>query len=123
MTGNTVYVVTVQHKHGENVYVCSSQEKAELALDKYVQEWWGYEMDGVKPKDREQRIAAYFSHVANEDYTSETLTIDEDEGKETDRIGPCIVCKKQTPIHCECGDLICADCQSAHDLDHEEGDS
>ena len=58
--------MAIEHKHGMDSWVYSSQESARAALLEFVTEWW--ESDGPAggdaemPEDADARIDQYFHH-------------------------------------------------------------
>jgi hypothetical protein len=59
-----VYVLVIQHRHGEDMYVCRTERSARRRLDEYVREWWDHEMpDRQMPKGRSERIDEYFREM------------------------------------------------------------
>ena len=63
-----VQVLTVLHRHGENIYVCATEEVARKQLFGYVKENWGNEMPGGIPKREDSAIYDYFEQVQDETY-------------------------------------------------------
>jgi len=55
-----VYVLSITHKHGTNVYAFSSYEKAYQGLSQYVEAWWGNYADSDMPSGAEEKINQYF---------------------------------------------------------------
>ena len=65
-----VWVLVIDHKHGTDTYVFSTEEKAREHLDAYIFEWWDDD-DTVDPATltREERVERYFyDHPDNEWY-------------------------------------------------------
>lgn len=62
-----VYVTVYSHKHGEDVYVFDSAEKAERHREACAQEWWEHEMDKPMPEAEPPSVIAdmYFDALAN----------------------------------------------------------
>ena len=60
-----VHVLMIEHRHGSDVYVCRTEAIAHNHLDRYVREWWEYEMEGQPmPKDADQRWQQYFAEMS-----------------------------------------------------------
>jgi hypothetical protein len=65
----TVHVLTIEHRHGTDTFVCASELIAEECLDGYVRSWWDEEMgDTAMPTTAEERIVQYFEAMAEEQY-------------------------------------------------------
>jgi hypothetical protein len=63
----SVHVLTIEHKHGENVSVHRTAAGAQEKLHGYVIEWWEHEIsDEPMPEDAEEAIKAYFDQVDHE---------------------------------------------------------
>lgn len=65
----TVFIVTVEHKHGTDSWAHRTFEGAIASLAEYCREWWAGEDD--PPEDDEQCIKDYFEneqefHTINE---------------------------------------------------------
>ena len=59
-----VHVLVIEHRHGNDVYVCRAKRIADRKLDEYVRDWWGYEMGGEPmPEDPKKRLEQYFSEM------------------------------------------------------------
>jgi hypothetical protein len=71
----TVYVVTIEHRHGIDTYVCATNEGAWKQLHDYVKEWWESEaVPGEIPEHPPEAVRDYFDHVETEFYgLEETL--------------------------------------------------
>jgi hypothetical protein len=78
----TVWVLSIDHRHGTNVYVHETEPGAKDSLVDYVRENWedevgrGFsELDAEPPADDQEAIDAYFDEVADESYilTNEVL--------------------------------------------------
>ena len=78
----TVYVLNITHRHGHNVHVCASRQKAEKLLAAYCRDNW--EQEGV-PDDidglcQSEIFSTYFAHMGGEeDYTIEAASLEADE--------------------------------------------
>ncbi len=66
-----VHVLTIEHRHGVNVYVHASAYGAGVALLDFIDEWWNTEFDEdvEKPDDPDALVAAYFEGVESESYS------------------------------------------------------
>jgi hypothetical protein len=74
-----VYVLVIEHRHGDDLYVCRTQRSARTRLDEYVREWWDHEMpDRKMPKKRQERILEYFAEMSDRQ-EKEFYTISESE--------------------------------------------
>lgn len=71
----TVYVLVVNHRHGDNVYACSTKEKAYATLYAYVQRWWDYEEFGGDCPELNEAINTYFESV-DETWEIHELVVD-----------------------------------------------
>ena len=61
-----VHVLVVEHKYGDDIYVCRTRQIAHRELDKYVRAWWPNEMEGqAMPKDPARRVEEYFSEMGD----------------------------------------------------------
>lgn len=78
---DSVWVVTIDHKHGGETNVYSSEAKAYAALYEWVCQWWDdakkwatyFDDDGAEkavpdtvPADQQEAIQIYFAAVGNE---------------------------------------------------------
>lgn len=62
-----VWVVSVYHRHGVNVYVASTEELAWDELHRYVEDNWEDELDDTPmPEGRDDASVAYFEMVEEE---------------------------------------------------------
>jgi len=58
----TVYVATISHRHGDNVYVSRTEEGLNKQVANFCREWWHEIDDAVTiPKDDNEVIELYFS--------------------------------------------------------------
>ena len=68
----TIYVLTIEHRHGTNISVHQTRAGAEASLDEYVREYWhelSRERPPEMPKAAEERIEIYFEdHPQNETF-------------------------------------------------------
>ena len=58
-----VHVLVIQHRHGDDLYVCRTTAGAGRQLAGYVREWWDHEMSGPMPRRRSERIDEYFREM------------------------------------------------------------
>ncbi|MDY7079325.1 MAG: hypothetical protein SXV54_20620 [Chloroflexota bacterium] len=83
-----VAVLTIDHRHGTNVYVCKGSEVAASVLAQYVRKWWNENDLGEQPADDWETIDTYFDTYLEETYEIHDLTVlrslDDLSGKETD---------------------------------------
>lgn len=64
-----IWILTIEHRHGTNVYAHQTKAGAEESLMEYVDEWWDSEMDGAKiPENRDEAIDGYFSSAVETYY-------------------------------------------------------
>lgn len=69
----TVTILIIEHKHGMNVYPCSTLAVAEAELYGYVETYWEDEFpDEPIPSDSQLAIDRYFEDNEREFYTIET---------------------------------------------------
>lgn len=62
-----VYVLVIEHRHGEDLYVCRTTRGARKRLDAYVREWWDYEMGSFSmPATESERIEEYFLEMSEQ---------------------------------------------------------
>lgn len=62
----TVELLSIEHRHGTDHYVCASEDVATRELDNYVQQWWEQELpDKPMPEDPNQRIVRYFDAMGD----------------------------------------------------------
>jgi hypothetical protein len=52
-----IWLVEITHKHGMDIYVCKTRERAEQALAEYVTDNWNGD---TLPESQEDRISEYF---------------------------------------------------------------
>lgn len=73
----TVYVLTIDHKHGTNTYAHRTAEGAHQSLMDYIAEWWGdCGFDGPVPEDDAEAIALYFDATAETYWLDSTILAD-----------------------------------------------
>lgn len=66
--GQAVTVLIVNHKHGQNVWVCENRKVADQELYDYVVDNWDDE-EGPVPKDIQEAIDEYFDgQVSGEEW-------------------------------------------------------
>lgn len=72
---DTLWVVTIEHKHGTNASIATSRERAMQAVVDFAADWWdeevsdGFEGGRERPEDPQQLVEEYFAHVGDESYT------------------------------------------------------
>jgi hypothetical protein len=65
-----VWILTIEHKHGTDVYAHKTEAGAKGALLDYVQEWWSIEVgDEPIPENPDAAIERYFEEACNEFYS------------------------------------------------------
>lgn len=75
----TIFVLTISHRHGGDIYVHQTREGAERNLEGYCRMWWeeaawNDEDDGedpAEPEDPTELITRYFSLMEDESYSIE----------------------------------------------------
>jgi hypothetical protein len=73
----TVFLASIDHKHGTNRSLHRTEAAAMAEVYDYVVHWWDFE-DGM-PEDRAEAIGAYFEAAEDEFYAVEPLELkDED---------------------------------------------
>jgi hypothetical protein len=61
-----IHLLVIDHRHGRDYWVFTTEEAACAQLDAYVQDWWEKEMDEAPmPDDPDERSEQYFD--CNED--------------------------------------------------------
>jgi hypothetical protein len=71
-----VWVLAIEHRHGEELTVHQTRETADEALDRWVTEWWDDEVPGrVMPTDRDERITEYFDRADGEYYGMQLVPV------------------------------------------------
>jgi hypothetical protein len=75
----TVWVLHVSHKHGDNLSVFTSQERARRAIEAWAADNWEQETGEPLPDlTGEDLVEAYFEKVSDrESYRIEEATIDQ----------------------------------------------
>ena len=64
-----VFVLTINHKHGTDLWIRRSSESAQAALFDFVVDWWEDAMgDKRMPKDPQKAIDAYFEEMGDEEH-------------------------------------------------------
>jgi hypothetical protein len=65
----TVWVLQIEHKHGDDISVYASEEAALNAVGEYVRTWWNDMLvDGIElsmPESRDEAIEEYFEEMSN----------------------------------------------------------
>jgi hypothetical protein len=71
-----VWVLTIEHRHGQETFVCKTEAVAWKTLANYVDEWWDQEigLDVRRPKKDETAISRYFDK-SNEQYELNEVTV------------------------------------------------
>ena len=77
-----VYVAIIEHKHGQNIYVCKSYELALREMANYCWLYWEeLNLDGTEgnPKDMsdEEAVATYFDFYMEHRGGAETYSIEQ----------------------------------------------
>jgi hypothetical protein len=72
-----VYVLEIEHRHGNDITVYHSREAAEDSLLEYVKSYWELEIedDVEKPEDDAELVDAYFEEMDNEFYNIECVAV------------------------------------------------
>lgn len=82
MQGARVWVLRVDHRHGEDVYVHQTEEGARDSLEGYCRLWWneaaahiasdeGLDEEPEEPTDRDELITRYFEAILDEQWSIE----------------------------------------------------
>jgi len=73
-----VTVLEINHSHGHDIWVCSSNRVAWKRLYGYVKEWWDRELPETDmPTDEQAAVDLYFDNLnGREDYTWTETEID-----------------------------------------------
>lgn len=80
---DTVWVLTIDHRHGQDTWVHLTEDGARGTLVNYVCEWWS-ELTGRNahadlpeqaPADDQEAINTYFEWVGDEYYNIEKTTV------------------------------------------------
>jgi len=78
---NKIWLLTIEHRHGTDHWVCATEAVALSYLDNYVQQWWEDESededeDEEIPSGPSQRRERYFAEIAqSESYCIEELPL------------------------------------------------
>lgn len=75
-----IWVLIIEHRHGQNVHVSATEPRAIQTLSEYVTEWWGDAATcgaGDMPENSTTAIELYFETVADESYSLESMAVDE----------------------------------------------
>ena len=70
----TVHVLSIEHRHGTDNWVCATWDIAQACLADYVRTWWDIE-NGKAPADDEEAIDQYFDDEDDESYSIEELAL------------------------------------------------
>lgn len=59
----TVWVLTIEHRHGEDRWVCLTEDRARRELRDWVTTYWDQDgPDTDMPEDPDAAVTAYFDH-------------------------------------------------------------
>ena len=72
---NTVYVLVITTKYGQDISAWTNREKAIDALYEYVTEWWDFDDDLESMPNKESAIDMYFDSFDSEFYDMAELEI------------------------------------------------
>jgi hypothetical protein len=75
-TGTEVFVLVIEHRHGNNITAHRTEDGARAWVRSYVGDWWDQEINGGKdeadalliPEDDAEAIRHYFENVEGEFY-------------------------------------------------------
>ena len=74
-----IYVISIQHKRGIDMFAFKSEKKAHKKLYEWAKEWWATDVGTPFPDElcKEDAVAAYFERVkGRESYNLRLLTLD-----------------------------------------------
>ena len=70
-----IFVATISHRHGFNVYAATTHDSALGLVADYCREWWpDIDAKGSPPADDNEAVNRYFDNTANEEYFDITET-------------------------------------------------
>lgn len=82
MSNNTVWLLSIEHRHGVNYSAHITESGAERGLLSHVAEWWDDEMQRrlgddlpPMPEEPQEAIAAYFAEIEDEFWTIEEIPV------------------------------------------------
>lgn len=64
--GTEVYVLKIEHRHGNNISIFSSDVKAKESLFLYVKDNWDKDFLGKIPRKKDKAIDKYFERTGDE---------------------------------------------------------
>lgn len=73
---SSVHVLVIEHRHGFDHWVFTSEESVKAQLHWFVTSWWN--ADGPKepmPADRDEAIDLYFGFCEDESYTHDEVQV------------------------------------------------
>lgn len=74
----TVYILSIDHKHGTNTYSHRTAEGAHRSLVSYVTEFWDTWVNAPMPADDDEMIELYFDQASGEEsYWVDEITLED----------------------------------------------
>jgi hypothetical protein len=74
-----LWVLTIEHRHGQNTTLYRTEDAAKQAVAEYVDEWWNQEAtrwgSEAKPDDNTEKVDRYFERVEDEFYSINSATV------------------------------------------------
>lgn len=71
-----IFVATITHKHGTNVYTSETSEGIHKQIADYCREWWEETVMGKIPSDDSKITDVYFAYHAEEYDTDEYYEVE-----------------------------------------------
>ena len=82
MSGNTLWLVSIETRHGTDNSAHITQAGAERAVQRYVAYWWDEEMQAEHgdeappmPEDPDEAVTLYFEELDDEYYSIEQIPV------------------------------------------------
>ena len=73
----TLFITTISHRHGTNVYANTTEAGAYNTIDQYVQEWWIEDKhNNPLPPEMFDRIQQYFETADDEYYNIDPVEVE-----------------------------------------------
>ena len=74
----TVFLLSIDHPHGTDHWVCASEEVAKNKLFTFVSTWWKDELPEIDiPADADQAIETYFDAMSDRGESQESYFIED----------------------------------------------
>lgn len=71
----TVWLLTIDHRHGTDTFVHKTEDGAKATLVCYVEDWWSEQCGDLEIPDDDVAITAYFDAAGDEYYSLEERTV------------------------------------------------